>query len=341
MVKGVMLSVLMASGAVLLLAFLTFVYPTWASTQPIPTTAPPRNAGGDTSSDKIIRVAWTFDDGPHPQTGPMRQVMESKGITATTWFVQYNRINRDRQTKVAKMLEIQRLGGEIGLHSMHPSSDHVAWFPMTNKTSYDNMDTAMSDLETFHTFLTRKGLTVKFVRLPYGEASELVSYLDEAGYEGDAYQATLDIIAGKTVSEKAQQVKADYDKMQAALKSLGLHLWGGSGAGEPETAPYSWQATVSGHKDRSDNLTLHVSAERQRHPNQTRDKPGKFERTVDAVTLDQPGSLIILAHDTFPEDVAEVQADVETMEAYAKLKGVKIEYYTVSGLYGVLRGTPP
>jgi len=291
------------------------------------------NAGGDATSGKIIRIAWTFDDGPDPQTGPMRQMMESKGITATTWFVQYNRINRDRDANVANMLEIQQLGGEIGIHSMHSSEDHVPWFPMTGKRSYDNIDTAMSDLKTFHTFLTGKGLRVNFVRPPYDLHSEMVSYLKQVGYEGDADQASLDIIAGKPVSENAQQVKADYDKMQTALKALGLHLWGGSGAGKPETALNTYQASSSGHKGRLDNITMHADP--------VRDKLGEFEYALRSVTPDQPGSLIVIAHDISPEDVAEVQADVETMEAHAKLKGVRIEYYTLSGLYRILRGAPP
>ncbi len=341
MVKSLLLSALMAAGAGLLLTFLACVQPVSVPAQPSSASTLLHNVGGEATSDKIIRIAWTFDDGPHPQTDPMRQMMEGKGITATTWFVQYNRIKRDRDASVDKMLEIQKRGGEIGLHAMHPSKDHVAWFPMIDHTSYDNMDTAMRDLGSFNDFLIERGLRVNFVRLPYGLHSELVSYLEQVGYNGDVGQTVGDIIAGKSVHGKAQAVKVDYDKMQAVLKLLGLHLWGGSGAGNPETASISWQAESSGHMNRTDDITLHVSRERQNHPNQARDKPGRFERTMETVTLNQPASLIILAHDISPEDVAEVEKDVETMEAYSKRRGVRIEYHTLSGLYTILRGTPP
>ncbi|MSQ07535.1 MAG: hypothetical protein EXR54_02915 [Dehalococcoidia bacterium] len=333
--RKVWLLVLMAAGVALLVAFP-------ACGQPAPTIIPALTAGGDASSGKIMRIAWTFDDGPHPQhTGPMRQVMESRGITQTTWFVQYNRINNDVDANVAKMLEIQRLGGEIGIHAVDPVRDHLSWFPMTDKASYDDIDAAMRDLKAFHQFLTGKGLKVKFVRPPYDLYSELLAYLQKVGYEGDARQAVRDIVAGKPVTGQAQQVKAAYDTMQAELQSLGLHLSGGASAGQPETTLNSWEAEASGHMNRSDNVTRHVSPERLKHPDQAKANPGAFERAVDQITPDQPRSLIVLAHDTFAVDVTEVGVDVDTMDAYAELQGVKIEYYTMSGLYEILRGAPP
>lgn len=301
----------------------------------------PMNVGGAIDSKKIVRIAWTFDDGPDSFTAPMRQVTETKHrITATTWFVMYNKIRKDLEANVAKMLEIQNAGGEIGIHSMHPTDDHVAWFPMIDKPSYPDVSTALKDLQAFHAFLTGKGVRVQFVRLPYGLHSELMSYLRKLKYEGDVDRTARDIIANAPVTGVADLVRTDYANMQLTLSKLGLHLWGGAGRDKPETSELSWEAESSGAAARADNLTYHVSEKRKANPAHGEDRPGKFERTVGQVTETQPRSLVILAHDTTAEDVAEVQVDIEAMDAYARDKDVRIEYYTMAQLFAILRGTP-
>lgn len=306
----------------------------------------PFEVGGDTKSAKVIRIAWTFDDGPTTQTPAMKKTI---GLTKSTWFVMFNQIKGKSKTEeaanLAELNAVQKRGGEIGIHSYHETKSHVAWFPMSTKSSYSNVAVSMSDFGKFHTYLTKAGLNTKFVRLPFGLISELVRWLRDKGHsEISADTDARKIIAGtySGTDKGALEVKAGFDMMIKKVGSLGLHLWGGKGGTKPEVSALSWEAESSGVAKRADNITKHVSAARKADPDSAKDNPGKFERLTDLVVKDgKSRSLIVLAHDTTSADVKEVGVDKSKMESYATSKAVKIEYYTLSGLYEALRGTKP
>ncbi len=309
-------------------------------TPPKKTPEPPYEVGGDTTSNKIIRIAWTFDDGPTPKTPAMKQAI---GQSRVTWFVMFSEIKKDEANNIDKLKAVQASGGEIGIHSYHETKSHVAWFPMSTLDSYSDIATSMRDLKRFHTYLNGRNIRTNFARVPYGLMSELVQYLKDRAAPSPSDNAR-EIIKGRYSGSdpKVLGVKSDFDLMVNTLNGLGLHLWGGSKGTKPEIAPLSWEAETSGVRARTDNTTYNVSAARKENPESATDRPGKFEKTVNLVVSGgRSRSLIILAHDITGADVAEVLADKKTMEAYAKQKSVRIEYYTLSGLYEVLRSASP
>lgn len=305
--------------------------------------------GGDAASSKVIRIAWSFDDGPTTVTKKMETAI---GLKKTTWFVMLNQIKgkstAEETVNLAELKRLQTDGSEIGIHSYHDSVSHMAWFPMSTKDSYKDVDVSMTALEAFYNYLKTAGLLVKFVRVPYGLISELVQWLV------DKSVANAGTVGGEIVEKKytgtdagALEVKKGYEKLLAKLSALGLHLWGGSKGSEPEVARLSWEAESSGVAGRPDYVTKHVSSARAAQQStvtdpKKKDNPGKFERVADLIARDGVArSLVVLAHDITQADVDEVKTDKAAMEAYATTKGVKIEYYTMSGLYQVLRGKAP
>ncbi|MEE8294892.1 MAG: polysaccharide deacetylase family protein, partial [Sphingomonadales bacterium] len=310
---------------------------------------PPYEVGGDTTSFKIIKIAWTFDDGPVGKTEAMRK---SLGLTHATWYIMFNEIMNNEKKNIEDLKEIQKSGGEIAIHSFHKDDSHVAWFPMSTKGSYRDIEAAMNDLAIFKTYLTGKELKVKFVRLPFGLITELSQYLADQGVYSEEKTKRLtiakQIIKGAYEGSEvgALKVKTDFEFMKTKINGLGLHLWGGSRNNGREISYQSWEAETSGVPSRADDTTTEVSEARKKQqlsvPAKDKDKAGRFEGIVNKVaTGGRSHSLVILAHETTQEDVDAVKVDKDKMEEYATSKKVKIEYYTMSGLYKALRGTEP
>lgn len=171
-----------------------------------------------------LHLAWTIDDGPTDLTDAMKVHFPDSHRPAT-WFITYDNLNK-RPDFVKKYLTWQNeLGHEIAIHGVHAKRNHLSWFPSADGTkenkkleSYDSIEDAMVDLEKFHAFLIDKGFKVRFVRLPYGLISELMSYLRKRGVDVDSQsldKMARDIIAGKSPSnEKAELVKADFETMK-------------------------------------------------------------------------------------------------------------------------------
>ena len=296
------------------------------------------HAGGDVKSQKMVRVAWTFDDGPTSATPAMRKLSAQM---PSTWYVMRSQIDGGAQgTQLTELRNLQEQGHEIAIHSSHPTLGHISWFPSDEQASYDSIDQALSDLKSFHGILQGAGIKTKFVRLPYGEHTELVQYLQKLKVSKPD-SAARNILKGTDVSQDPHvaRVAKDYKKLQATLSSLGLHLWGGSGAGQAEMATMnSWEAESSGNAKREDNVTRSVSpAQKKNQKGQ-----GKFERIVDLTAQDgKPRSLVVLAHDTSPSDVSAVRDDIQQMNSYALSKHVRVEYETMSELYKNVRGQKP
>lgn len=301
------------------------------------------NIGGYTGANPrgIIRVAWTFDDGPYISapndfTTQLQSDLDSLGITGVTWFLVRSRLNT--QSDYNRLRSIQNQGGEIAIHELDPEGNKYYWFNGHDKP-YPNIEQAVNDLRTFKQELNNAGIRVKFVRLPGGIHSEISSYLKKRGVP-NAAQAAREIIAGNTGYD--WKVEQDYKYLMNALSSLGLKLWNGSGRGLPEIglplSSNSWQAESVGirsTKRGADNVTRHQAPARK---SMSEYKLGIFENKVDKIA--QTGindSVVVLAHDTSQEDITEVMADVNTMNAYAKSKQVLIEYLTMSQLYQKIR----
>jgi hypothetical protein len=300
-------------------------------------------AGGDTSSSKVLRVAWTFDDGPTIQAA--RKDEKKKNITAdmqksmtpvkrVTWFIQYNKIKSGNEKEnLDRLRQIQAEGGEIGIHSFHEKREHVSWFPSKTLDSYASIEDAMADLKTFAEFLKKEGMAVKFVREPYGLVTELAHYLGKLGAPGDQakrLRIARDVIRDQvSVAEskdpRIMQVKRDLQTLKHSLYGLGLHLWGGSTGSSPEVDTQSWQIESSGVGGRTDSLTRKAFED-------------KVRRIAETGNAD---SLVILAHDLTSADVDEVANDKAMMEEKARKLKVRIEYYTMSELHSIVRPALP
>jgi hypothetical protein len=354
----------------------------------------PIYTSGDLKSDRIIRIAWTFDDGPQKYTKNMEEII---GKIPGTWFVARHEINKDKNNSLKALRVKQDLGQEIGIHSIHPEG-HIPWFQSGRAKEYKKIDDALIDLEDFLNLLRGAGIKVKFVRLPYGLITELVWYLQKLSNEKPQENAKKIIEEGKANGKGVKEVETDFNKMKTKLDNLKLHLWSG-GAGKREIGFQSWEAESSGKQELTDNITQHISHKEKRmeeckdKSNKAREKAEvsatekaeedakakkitkladkeayikevktkilesvynrvydscwapyaatKFESLVKGTTKEKSRSVIILAHDTAEANVLEVGEDIKTMEKIAKEKGIRLEYYTLSGLYCNVRGKRP
>lgn len=291
--------------------------------------AGPGATGGAKVKDpqRVVRLAWTFDDGPTTATNSMEGAI---GAIPGTWFVMRNQLRAggDEKKALAALLDKQKKGSEIGIHAFHPDKAHHAWYPVTVAAAvpqaYNSVDDAMVDLTTFTGVLRAAGIDVKFVRMPGGEVTELQKHLEKLG-DTDGGADARKILKGESVTGTAATTgAADYQKILSTLGKLGLVLWGGSATG-PMIKGNSWEA----------------EAEPANSP-LTNDVMQRFKGTVNAVAKDgKPHSLIILAHDTAKANADAIKGYIADMDAYAVSKDVGIEFYTMSGLHQAVRGTAP
>jgi uncharacterized protein DUF4157 len=303
-----------------------------ASTPTAASTPTPTHAVGPSAAAagvKVVRLSWTVDDGPTPFTPGM-----SAGLTprAATWFIMSNQLGTGsaRGTTISQLVTRQKSGDEIGIHSMHPTKPHSAWFPIKLdgvEKGYSTTSAAMTDLTSFTGELRAAGLSVHFARMPGGELSEVKKYVeDQGGSAGTSESVAQALITGSTPTVAAPAaVATDVALVMKTLKTLNLHLWGGSATG-PEITRTSWEAESSGV------------------PKRTNDVVRRFTGVVDKLAAGSriaPGSFIILAHDTTKDDVAQAEANIKAMEKYATGKGIRVEYYKLSDLYEIVRGSPP
>jgi peptidoglycan/xylan/chitin deacetylase (PgdA/CDA1 family) len=278
----------------------------------------------------IVRLAWTFDDGPTAVTPAMERVM---GSVPGTWFIMRNQLGKGaaRAAALKRLAEKQKKGAEFGIHAFHPDIDHHSWYPVGTgifPKAYDSVSAAMADLTEFVGMLRGAGIKPKFVRFPGGEFTETRAYLESLGTSAAASGAlTYKILQGKSVAghgAAAAKVKADYEAILATLSELGLVLWGGTSSG-PLLLNDSWEAEASPEGGKLANNAV-----------------SQFKKVVNVVVDEgKPHSLVILAHDTFAANPPAVKKYVAEMDNYARSKDVKIEYYTMMGLYLALRGTAP
>ncbi len=185
--------------------------------------------GGDPKGDKIMRVAWTIDDGPSgTNTEKMRGITKEntgvQGLKNVTWYVQRNKLKTDNDYKLVK--DRQDEGGEIAIHSFSPEEDHSTWFPISAKavtftsqtdptktskpygTPYEGKTEGdiIKDLTTFKEDLEKRLFRVRFVRLPGGLISELFAYaktLELTGEKKDIEPILMSILQGKDYPKNA------------------------------------------------------------------------------------------------------------------------------------------
>lgn len=369
----------------------------------------PKYISGDLNSVNIIRIAWTFDDGPHKFTKKMEEIIGKKENNKVkekipgTWFIARHEINTDTDNKLKALKAKQDSGHEIGIHSIHPK-EHISWFQQSGKgVEYKKIDDALGDLEAFLKLLSGAGIKVKFVRLPYGLFTELTWYLKKLGNKKPEENARKIIGGDKADGEGVKDVENDFNKMKAKLGELNLHLWSGE-EGNRETGLQSWQAESSGKSELTDNITQHItykeeriekckakaskarneaetsanknagqeaeakkitkSADKEAYIEKAKTKildliynntynncwapyaVTKFESLVKGATKGEAtkgktSSIIILAHDTTEANALEVGEDIKMMETIAKEKRIRLEYYSLSGLYCKVRGKRP
>jgi hypothetical protein len=307
--------------------------PTQQTPQPAPSTPQPTHSVGPSvtaAGNKIVRLAWTVDDGPTPLTPGMSAELSPR---AATWFIMSNQLGSGtaRTNSINQLVQRQTAGDEIGIHSMHPTVAHAAWFPINLGTAvpraYTTTQDAMNDLTSFTGELRGAGLNVHFGRMPGGELSEVKKYVEHAGGpRSTSRDAAEALLSGTTPPAGTPAVvSTDVALVMSTLRRLNLHLWGGSATGA-EVTTNTWEAESSGV------------------PARTNDVVRRFTNVVDALasgSRTRPGSFIILAHDTTRADITEAGANIARMESYAISKGVRVEYYRMGDLYRIVRGTAP
>lgn len=284
----------------------------------------------DEAGYRLIRLGWSFDDGPTPHTAAMADVIAPR---AATWFIMNDRLGgagARRGSAFAKLLGRREQGDEIAIHSMHPIEGHAAWFPISLGSvpqAYASTAAAMHDLRAFTLELRAAGLRPHFARMPGGEWSEVKKYVEVAG--GPRRQSGA--IARALLSGQAPPVPAppvvvrDLALVRSTVASLGLHLWDGSASG-PELSTNTWEVESSGVRGRTDDVVRRFIG--------LADRLARGART-------RPASFVILAHDTTRADATRAASNVRQMEDYATARGVRVEYHSMSSLYQIVRERPP
>jgi len=307
---------------------------------PASTTTPtPTHAVGPTAAaagPKVVRLAWTVDDGPTIHTPGMSTALSPR---AATWFIMNNQLGTGtrRATALTSLVSRQTAGDEIGVHSMHPTVGHSAWFPVqlglqhdgsySVPKGYNRTSDAMRDLTSFTGELRTAGLNVHFARMPGGELSEVKKYVvDQGGAQGTSEDVAEALISGTTPPVAAPaSVVTDVALVMSTLRTLNLHLWGGSASG-PEVTRNTWEAESSGVPARTNDIVRRFRGVVSNLANGSRTRPASF---------------VILAHDTTSADVAQAGTNITAMETFATSQGVRVEYYRMADLYQILRGSPP
>jgi hypothetical protein len=312
----------------------------------------PSRVAGDAGSKKVLRIALTIDDGPSEQTG---NLVTQLGDLKATWYVQYERCLQSPRASFDLLQQIQSQGGEIAIHSFHPTANHAVWFPMhgpsgsyefpyAGKSQSHIMNDSKEGLQGFYDKLVAEGITPRFVRLPGGLVSELTLYAQEKGI-ARAEQFARDLIAGKNIDSHGDAGKAiadDFATLKQKLSALNLLLWGGTD--KPfEILTQSWNAESQpgDSKDNPDHIL----------------KGRKFENAVDRLakqTGPATAPLVILSHDTSLGYVRELmgnrtaaqgtnarKGDLQRMDEYARAQAVRLEYYTMSQLFQLTTGKDP
>jgi hypothetical protein len=288
---------------------------------------------------KIIRLAWTFDDGPAPIVTPQMQNILTRSTgnrVPATWFIQRSQLGTGaRLTQNLQQLTTlqNQFHDEIAIHSAHPSKLHVSWFPVHVSSgvlsAYTTVQGFITDLTTFTALLRTNNINVSFVRMPGGEITEISAYLRHLNVPNANAIARL-ILTQSTLPaglpSGARTVQNDFNTVMKALNILNLLLWGGSAQG-PMIRAQSWEAESSGTGLTNDVITKFQSL------------LSSFNSTASPRT--SPASLIILAHDTLQPNVPMVNTQMTQMESLAQSNGVRIEYYTVRDLFQIVRGNIP
>lgn len=322
-------------------------------------TAPKQEFAGDKKSKKTILVAWSFDDGPANQTDALRKEM---GINNVTLFIVKKAMleHGDKWEKnLAKYKAFQDQGSEIAIHAQHKTVDHILWFPAKTKTkhkSYNSIEEAMKDFSVFQKELTDAKIRLKFTRLPGGLVSQFISYSNHLGFGKNSSKVaravvknmefeTLGLSGTKkelaAAKVKFEKMAADLATMKRALKANGTLLWNGD-SNPSHIDRQSWQAECSGTLELNDTVTLSVTHLEKRGGKKYLKYCGEFEKRVDKLKNDGDlQSLVILSHDNKSKHVDEIIADMKVMDSYAKAKGVKIEFVTMSTLFKRITGKDP
>lgn len=292
---------------------------------------------GDTASTKVVRIAWSLDDGPDKFAEAMEATLRPKdaigGRILGTWFVMRDKMEAMGWDKAVALLKRkQDEGHEIAIHSMDPDKDrkgrsHVRWFPRNPSADpkqpvywYESIEAALADLKRFRDDLKKAGINVRFVRLPGGLHTELTNYLEKLGVP-NASGVARDVFEGKPVPAAAQPVAEAYATLKRGLADLELSAWGGGKPNEPDIMGWEAESAPAGS-----GLTDNVRT--------------RFKRVVDVAAADgKPHSLVILAHDTSLASAEKVGADILEMEAYAAKQGVRVEYETMARLHDIIH--PP
>jgi len=279
-------------------------------------------------NQKIWHVAWTVDDGPTPHTSAMAENFPGKTRPATWYIV------RDRLTK-SNMCIYRRLqdeGHEIAIHGLHPTQNHLSWFPgqPPNKKfeTYQDFSTAMDDLESFYEYLMENGFFVNFVRAPYGLNTEVLWALKKEGQSKAALKDAHNVIKGRvspTDPPAMHKVAANMGKLRTKLKELNLHLWGGDPGGNIYNKSWEFESAAA-NTGRTDSLNA----------SGIRDKLTEIGKRATKMASD-----VILCHDTTKADVIQVKDDIKEMEKQANKDDTKLVYHTMTQLFKLRVGRDP
>lgn len=327
------------------------------------------NVGGDTKSNTSIYITWSIDDGPNATSSGYKNFTKDifnffyeNRINNLTWFfVKFKFPNwhywvppNTEETANAFVRRLHKSGGEIGIHTAE--AQQSAWFPGKydgKVVEYDNISEAIKDLDDFHGFLKREGIYPKFFRPPGGLVSEMQAYLKIRGRTTNVNSTATNIVRNTSSIQNSTDpvIKEIRDALHITFCNWMTKKNYKMGVGiineghNPNYAKYDYVKDYVGLDLEDWNAVSHPD-EDANDTMQTRLKSSidAWKKIKDDPTGNHPRGerhFVILTHDRRQSDNDKTIKDFDAINTYAKNKGIKLVYKTISQMYEKVHGRKP
>ena len=303
----------------------------------------PPNVGGDLKSERIINLAWTFDDGP--TAGFSQKIHEfflSKNIDAITFFIVKFRVDNWKywsKTNVYEDLKKwNKAGNEIAVHTTQPDQD--LWFRTETRKNKDgsfkhyDTETCLKMMKEFKKDLEAKGIsTIRFARPVGGLISSLGNYMkEENGYSAPLKNVNgiikgiinEDITINSELASSNSAVKATIETFNATMKWLKdseLRI----GVGRLKNGDYKKRYGIDYQDWNAESYYIENHEKNDIFP--------KFKSAVDNKTVK---NFIILSHDTNNGYFNTFKKNFNDIEKYARENHVQLNYKTMYDMFMLL-----
>ena len=261
--------------------------------------------GSAPATAQTVRVALTFDDGPHDRpiydpgntTWKVRRILAANGIHAT-FFVEHSRINT--ANGAAQLRAAAAAGHEIGIHGANPTLQHQSWALTTGLGSqFQAMQRILRSVT---------GRSARYARPPGGE-STLAADIRRGWVSSTAIRGPRAVPSGVTTGT-----------VRAAVAGAGMTDYVGAGTS-------GWNSWLT-------SFTYGTFSPSTRGGSVVDEVVKKMDAARAGRTTERA---IVLLHDaggTAPFVTANLQAYLNELKRLAAQRGVRLAFGTMSEVAG-------